>query len=114
MKCVMRMLHVNGGGLPHDAGLSNVIAMTVLSVCVESGVFSALDQHMFDSTPGNNHCFKLMKCCCQSYVTIQIHHLNKKRNVPMHEKVVRKEFLKLVLFKHQGLVVRKVDKLFGG
>ncbi len=32
------MLNVNGGGLPHGAGLSNVIAKMVLQVCVESGV----------------------------------------------------------------------------
>jgi hypothetical protein len=100
-KCVMRMLNVNGGGLPHSAGLSSAIATTVLSVCIGSGVFSALDQHMFDSTPGNNHVFKLIKCWCQSYVTIRMHHLSKTRNAGMHEKVVRKQFSKLVLFKHQ-------------
>ena len=97
----MRMLNVNGGGLPHGAGLSSAIATTVLSVCVGSGVFSTLDQHMFDSTPGNNHVFKLIKCCCQSYVTIRMHHLSKTRNAGMHDKVVRKQFSKLVLFKHQ-------------
>ena len=58
-KCVMRMLNVNGGGLPHGAGLSNAIAKTVLQVCVENGVFSTLDQHMFDSTAVNNHIFTL-------------------------------------------------------
>jgi hypothetical protein len=31
----MRMLNVNGGGLPHSTGLSNAIASMVLSVCVE-------------------------------------------------------------------------------
>ena len=56
-----------------------------------------LDQHMFDSTPGNNHVFKLIKCCCQSYVTIRMHHLSKTRNAGMHEKVVREQFSKLVL-----------------
>ena len=38
------MLHVSGGGLPHSAGLLNAISKTVLQVCVESGVFSTLDQ----------------------------------------------------------------------
>ena len=47
-KCAMRMLNVNGGGLPHGAGLSSVIATTVLSVCVGSGVLSMLDQRIFD------------------------------------------------------------------
>ncbi|CAB4024443.1 Hypothetical predicted protein, partial [Paramuricea clavata] len=42
-KCVMRMLNVNGGGLPHGAGLSSAIATTVLSVCVGSGVFKLRD-----------------------------------------------------------------------
>ena len=53
------MLNVNGGGLLHSAELSSAIATTVLSVCVESKVFSALYQHMFDSTPGNNRVFKI-------------------------------------------------------
>ena len=100
-KCIVRMLNVNGGGLPHSAGLSNAISNTVLQVCVESGVFSTLDQHMFDSTAVNNHIFTLIKCCSKSYVTIRMHHLGKMRNAKMHEKVVRKQFSKLVLFKHQ-------------
>jgi hypothetical protein len=100
-KCVMRMLNANGGGLPHSAGLSNAIAATVLSACVERGVFSTLDQHMFDSTPGNNHILSLIKCCSQSYVTIRMHHLSKLTNARMHDKVIRKQFSKLVLFKHQ-------------
>jgi hypothetical protein len=37
-KCVMRMLNVNGGGLPHGAVLSSAIATTVLSVCVGRGL----------------------------------------------------------------------------
>ena len=45
-RCIVRMLNVNKGGLPHSAGLSNAIAKKVLQVCVESGVFSMLDQHM--------------------------------------------------------------------
>ena len=97
----MRMLNVNGGGLPHSAGISSAIAITVLSDCVKSGVFGALDQHMFDSTAVNNHIFSLIKCCCQSYLTIRMHHLSKLRNVKMHDKVIRKQFSKLVLFKHQ-------------
>jgi hypothetical protein len=42
-KCIMRLLNVNGGGLPHSTGLSNAITSTVLSVCVELRVFSTLD-----------------------------------------------------------------------
>ncbi|CAB4041035.1 THAP domain-containing 9, partial, partial [Paramuricea clavata] len=85
-KCIMRMLNVNGGGLPHSTGLSNAIASTVLSVCVERRVFSTLDEHMFDSAPGNNHTLSLIKCCSQSYVTIRMHHLSKLRNARMHDK----------------------------
>ena len=85
-KCVMRMLNVNGGGLPHSAGLSNAIANTVLQVCVESGVFSMLDQHMFDLTAVNNHIFNLLKSCAESYV----------KSVG-----IKKQFSKLVLFNHQ-------------
>ena len=100
-KCVMRMLKVNQGGLPHGTGLPDAIASTVLQVCVEHGVFSSLKQHMFDTTALNNHVFALIKCCSKSYVTIRMHHLGKQRNAKMHGKLVRKEFSKLTLFKGQ-------------
>ena len=97
-KCVMRMLKVNQGGLPHGTGLPDAIASTVLQVCVEHGVFSSLKQHMFDTTALNNHVFTLIKCCTKSYVTIRMHHLGKQRNAKMHGKLVRS---KLTLFKGQ-------------
>ncbi len=100
-KCVMRMLKVNQGGLPHGTGLPDAIASTVLQVCVEHGVFSSLKQHMFDTTALNNHVFALIKCCSKSYVTIRMHHLGKQRNAKMHGKLVRKEFSKLTLFQGQ-------------
>ena len=100
-KCIIRMLDRNGGSLPHGTGISNAIAITVLPVCVESGVFNNLDQHMFDSTAVDNHVFTLIKCCSQSYVTIRMHHLSKLRNARMHEKVIRQEFKHLILYKHQ-------------
>ena len=100
-KCVIRMLNANEGGLPRSAGLSSAIATMVLPVCVESGVFSTLDQHMFDSTAVNNHIFSLVKCCCQSYVTIRMHHLGKLTNARMHGTVIRKKYSNLILFQHQ-------------
>ena len=100
-KCIVRMLNSNGGDIPRSAGVSNAIIATVLPACVESEVFSTLNQHMFDSTAVDNHLLKLIKCCCQSYVTIRMHHLAKSRNARMHDKVIRKQFSKLVLFKHQ-------------
>jgi hypothetical protein len=69
--------------------------------CVESRVFSSLDQHMFDTTAVNNHIFTLIKSCSQSYVKICMHHLSKLRNAEMHKKLIRKQFSKLVLFNHQ-------------
>ena len=100
-KCVMRMLNVNGGGLPHGTGLPNAITTSVLQVCVERGVFSTLKQHMFETTAVNNHVFSLIKCCSKCYVTIRMHHLGKQRNARMHEKLVRKDYSKLTLFKGQ-------------
>ena len=100
-KCIMRMLNSIGGALPHSTGISNAIAMKVLPVCVDSGVFSSLDQHMFDSTAVNNHVFTLIKCCSESYVTIRMYHLGKLRNARMHEKVIRQEYKHLILYKHQ-------------
>ena len=100
-KCVMRMLNVNHGGLPHGTGLPDAIASTVLQVCVERGVFSELKQHMFETTAVNNHVFSLIKCCSKCYVTIRMHHLGKQRNARMHDKLVRKEYSKLTLFKGQ-------------
>ena len=81
--------------------MSSVIAKVSLEVCVESGAFSTLDEHMFDSTGMNNHIFTLIKCCYQSYVTIGMHHLGKLTNAKRHDMVIIKQFSKLVLFKHQ-------------
>ena len=100
-KCVMRMLNMNQGGLPHSTGLPEAIASTVLQICVERGVFSTLKQHMFETTVVNNHVFILIKCCSKCYVTIRMHHLGKQRNAKMHERLVRKEYSKLTLFKGQ-------------
>ena len=58
-KCVMRMLNVNQGGLPHGMGLPDAIVSTVLQVCVERGVFNELNQHMLETTTVNNHVFSL-------------------------------------------------------
>ena len=95
------MLKVTNGGLPHDTGLPDAITSTVLEVCVERDVFSSLKEHMFDSTAVNNHVFNLIKCCSKSYVTIRMHHLAKQINSRMHERLVRKEYSKLTLFKGQ-------------
>ena len=84
-KCAMRMLNVNGGGLPHGTGLPNAIATSVFQVCVKRGVFSTLKQHMFETTAVNNHVFSLIKCCSKCYVTIRMHHLGKQKNARMHE-----------------------------
>ena len=100
-KCVMRMLKVTNGGLPHDTGLPDAITSTVLEVCVERDVLSSVKEHMFDSTAVNNHVFNLIKCCSKSYVTIRMHHLAKEINSRMHERLVRKEYSKLTLFKGQ-------------
>ena len=100
-KCILRMLNANEGGLPHAAGISKAIATTVLTACIGSGVFSELDQHMYDTSAVDNHVFSLVKCCSESYVTIRMHHLSKLRNESMHAQKVRRQFSKLVLFKHQ-------------
>ena len=100
-KCVMRMLSVNQSGLSHGTGLPDAIVSTVWQVCVERGVFSELNQHMMETTAVNNHVFSLIKCCSKCYVAIRMHHLGKQRNAKMHEKLVRKEYAKLTLFKGQ-------------
>ena len=100
-KCVMRMLKVTNGGLPHDTELPDAITSTVLEVCVERDVFSSLKERKFDSTAVNNHVFNLIKCCSKSYMTIHMHHLAKQINSRMHERLVRKEYSKLTLFKGQ-------------
>ena len=58
-KCVMRMLNVNQGRLPHGMGLPGTIVSTVLQVCVVRGVFNELNQHMLETTTVNNHIFSL-------------------------------------------------------
>ena len=89
------------GGLPHATVIADVVASTVLQVCVERDVLSSLKEHMFDFTVVNNHVFNLIKGCARCYVTIRMHHLCKQKNANMHGRLVRKEYSKLTLFKGQ-------------
>ena len=100
-KCIVRMLNSINGDLPQSKGVPRAIESVVLKVCVESGVFSDLGQHMFDSIALNNHIFNLITCCCLSYASIRLKYLAKLANAKMYARAIRKHFSKLVLFNHQ-------------
>jgi hypothetical protein len=74
---------------------------TVVLTEVALNCFTCLDNHMFDSTPDNNHVFNLIKCISSCYCTIRMYHLAKQRTVQLTGPVIRKQLTKLVLFKHR-------------
>jgi len=102
-KCLQRMLIRNEGKLPQVAGTKFVptICIIVLEEVGGKEIFSDLAEHMFDSTPDNNHVFTLIKVVCQCYCKIRMHALAKKCTEKNTGQKIRKKLSKLVLFKHQ-------------
>ena len=88
------------GGLPRENGLINKLSSAVLS-SVGSNVFNDLEDHMFDSSPENNHVFGIVKCIVGCFAKIRMHHLTKAFNSENAGKYVRKKYSKLIHFQHQ-------------
>ena len=101
-RCIQRSLRSSNGNLPQIAGnkFVSAISITVLKA-VGAKVFSDLHDHMFDSTPDNNHIFNLIKVICESYVTIRMHALCRRMTENVSGTNIRKKLTKLVLFNHQ-------------
>ena len=100
-KCFQRILNVNNGKLPQAFGIVPSIVTAVLSEVALNGVFSSIDFHMLESTPDSNHLFSLIKCISSCFCKIRMHHLAKSVTEKEQGPTVRKQLLKLVLFKHQ-------------
>jgi hypothetical protein len=77
------------------------ISLTVLSEVGQKSIFRDLAEHMFDTTPDNNHVFNLMKTISMCYIKIRMHALAKKFTEKLTGPKIRKRLSKLVLFQHQ-------------
>ena len=99
-KCFSRMKAVLGDRLPQASKLPMIISHAVLA---ELGctTFTNLHCHMFDSTAESNHIFTLIKVLVSCYTKIRMHHLAKQKTAEVTGISVRKQFSKLILFKHQ-------------
>jgi hypothetical protein len=99
-KCFYRMHATVGDKLPQTAKILPTICSIVLK---EVGLksFNSLNEHMYITTPDNNHIFNLIKCVANCYCTIRLHHLDKQKTVAITGSKVRKQLTKLVLFKGQ-------------
>ena len=64
-------------------------------------IFPELHDHMFDTTPEDNHIIHLVKVVAQEYVKIRLYHWGKQYTSEIVGAKVRKNLSKLILFKHQ-------------
>jgi hypothetical protein len=99
-KCFQRMHAAMGDKLPQTTNLMPSICTVVLKAVGRTS-FQSLDEHMYATTPDNNHVFNLIKCVARCYCTIRLHHLAKQKTVAVAGAKVRKQLTKLVLFKGQ-------------
>lgn len=100
-KCVQRELKINAKALPKWNTLVGTIVKNILIFATHKNLFPTLYSHMFDSTPTTNHIFNLTRCCAESYLKIRMHHSGKLYTEKITGQKVRKQFSKLILFKHQ-------------
>jgi hypothetical protein len=99
-KCFQRMRAAVGDKLPQTSNFVPSVCAVVLSE-VGLKAFTALHDHMFDTTAECNHIFNLIKCITTCYCTVRMHHLAKQKTVAVTGPLVRKKLTKLVLFSHQ-------------
>ena len=99
--CLTRMLNCTGGKLPGSSNTISAIQSMVLEEAVQKGVFSSLQDHMFERSPEDNHVFSLTKCITQCFLKIRMYHLAKERTAVIKGENIRKPLSKLILFKNQ-------------
>ena len=100
-KLIQREIKVNANSLPKFNSLVGTIVKNVLVFATQKNLFPTLHCHMLDSTPTTNHIFSLARCCAEAYLKIRMHHLGKRYTEKITGQKVRKQFSKLILFKHQ-------------
>jgi hypothetical protein len=69
-KCFQRMYATLGDKLPQGSKILSAICIVVLKT-VGQRSFPTLTEHMFATTPDNNHVFNLVKCLARCYSTIR-------------------------------------------
>ena len=100
-QCVVRMLNSTGGNLPTSTNITPAILSVVLEEAVNKDVFSSINNHMFDSTPDNNHLFSLIKCIAKCFLKIRMHHLAKEKTAEVRGENIRRTLTKTILFSGQ-------------
>lgn len=100
-KCFQRMLATTEGELPLTSGIQEAFVMAVLSYLPIKNLLKDLDDHLFDSTPGENHVVQLIKAIIRTYCKVKFYDLGKRNTENLSGKKIRKNLNKLVLFQHQ-------------
>ena len=83
------MLNSTGGNLPTASKIVPAILSVVLDEAVDEDAFSAINNHIFDSIPDNNHLFSLIKCIAKCFLKIRMHHQARKKLQRLEAKTVR-------------------------
>ena len=99
--CVQRLMKTLNGNLPPAAGITSAINTEVLSASLQKEVFNNLNEHMFDTSVVDNHLFILIKLITTNYINVLMHHLAKQHNDNLTGERIRKNYTKIILFKHQ-------------
>ena len=95
------MLRSTGGNLPTTSNITPSIVSVVLEEAIDKDVFSSINNHMFDSTPENNHLINLIKCIAKCFLKIRMHHLAKEKTAQVKGENIRKTLTKAILFNGQ-------------
>ena len=103
-QCVVRMLRSTGGNLPTTSNITPSIVSVVLEEAIDKDVFSSINNHMFDSTPENNHLINLIKCIAKCFLKIRMHHLAKEKTAQVRGENIRKTLTKAILFNGQQTI----------
>ena len=88
-------------GIPSGTAMRTIISGGVIEKARERGAFSALDDHMLDTEPGDNHIYRLIRVVAQCYLTVRLHHMAREKTEKCTGERVRKTLSKLILFRHQ-------------
>lgn len=76
--------------LPGSSNIIPAIQSVALEEAVQEGVLLSLQDHMFESSPEDNHVFNLTKCISQCFLKIRMHYLAKERTALIKGENIRK------------------------
>ena len=95
------MVLATDGKLPQCIGLSDAIAVSVLGYLGSSDIFTELQSQVLESAVDDNHIFELIQIIVKRYCKVRFYHLGKEPTNRMGGTKIRKNLLKLILFKSQ-------------